>query len=72
MGVEIGQAPKFLELSSRFPLKPLEDDDSYQAAINILDRLFAIDDRRTWAEMEYFRELAQIAYEYELERNSSS
>ena len=41
-----------------FPLKPIEDDGSYRAAVEILDRLFARDDPRTPAELEYFRALA--------------
>ena len=61
---------EFLELSSRFPLKPIEDDGSYKAAIEILDRLFAVDDLRTAAETQYFRRLAQFAAEYEMKSNS--
>jgi hypothetical protein len=60
------QHPEFLELCSRFPLTPIEDDGTYQAAIEILDRLFAVDDLRTAAELEYFRKLAQFAAEYEI------
>jgi antitoxin component HigA of HigAB toxin-antitoxin module len=62
---EIAQAPEFLKLVSKFPLEPIKEDHGYQAAIEILDRLFALDDRRSPAEMKYFRALAQIAYRYE-------
>jgi hypothetical protein len=70
MGVETLQDPEFLELCSRFPLTPIEDHGSYRAALEILDRLFALDDRRTRAELEYFRELAQIAFEYEVKQDT--
>ena len=42
-------------MCSKFPLTPIENDGSYQAALEILDRLFALDDRRTQAELDYFR-----------------
>jgi antitoxin component HigA of HigAB toxin-antitoxin module len=57
---------EFLELCSIFPLAPIENDDSYQAALEILDRLFALDDRRTQDQLDYFRALAQITSEYEM------
>ena len=60
---------EFSELCSKFSLTPIEDDRSYRAALEILDRLFALDDRRTPAEFEYFRMLAQLASEYEMKRN---
>ncbi len=59
-----------MELCSQFPLKPIEDDGSYRAAIEILDRLFVLDDLRTPAELEYFRTLAEFAAEYEMKSNS--
>jgi hypothetical protein len=59
---------EFSEMYSKFPLTPIEDDASYRVAIEILDRLFARDDLRTPAEMEYFRTLARMASEYELRR----
>ena len=65
MYVEIVQSPELLELASRFLLRPIEDDDSYQESIEILDRLFALDHRRTQDELDYFRELANIAFNYE-------
>ena len=68
MGVDDPHGREFRELTSRFPLRPLEDDDSYRAAIEILDRLFALDDLRTRAQREYFRALARIAHEYEVKR----
>jgi hypothetical protein len=64
------QDPEFSEVGSAFPLKPIEDDGSYQAAVEVLDRLFALDDRQTRAESEYFQALAEIAFEYEMKRNS--
>lgn len=59
------QDAKFSEIRPRFPLKPIEDDSTYQAAIEILDHLFSLDDLRTPAELEYFQILANLAYEYE-------
>jgi antitoxin component HigA of HigAB toxin-antitoxin module len=59
------QDAKFSDICSRFPLKPIEDDSTYQAAIEILDRLFALDDPRTSVDLEYFQMLANLAYEYE-------
>ena len=59
------QNTKFSDVCSRFPLKPIEDDGSYRAAIEILDRLFTLDDPRTPAELKYFQVLANLAYEYE-------
>jgi antitoxin component HigA of HigAB toxin-antitoxin module len=59
------QDAKFSDICPRFPLKPIEDDSTYQAAIEILDRLFMLDDSRTPAELEYFQILANLAYEYE-------
>ncbi len=58
---------EFRELVAEFPLLPIDDDDSYRVAIAILDRLFALDNRRTAAEMNYFRALARIAHDYEME-----
>ena len=65
MGLNNLQDAKFSDICSTFPLKPIEDDGSYQTAIEILDRLFALDDPRTPAELEYFQMLAHFAYEYE-------
>lgn len=64
---------EFSEMCLKLPRTPIEDDSSYQAALKILDRLFARDDLRTPAELEYFRTLAQMASEYEMKhtRNSS-
>jgi hypothetical protein len=56
---------EFLELVSTFPLSPIEDDQTYQAALEILDRLFVRDERRTLAELDYFRDLASLAFEFE-------
>jgi antitoxin component HigA of HigAB toxin-antitoxin module len=66
------QDAKFSGICSTVPLKPIEDDSSYRAAIEILDRLFALDDPRTPAELEYFQMLATVAYEYELKTNMAS
>ena len=68
MDVECVDTAEFLELLWKFPLSAIEDDRTYRAAIEILDRLFALDDHRTAAEMEYFQELASIASEYEAAR----
>ena len=58
------------EICSKRPLTPIEDADAYRAALEILDHLFALDDQRTPAELEYFRRLAQLASEYEMSRNT--
>jgi hypothetical protein len=70
MGVDNMQYREFSDVSSRFPLTPIEDDGSYQAAVEVLDRLFELDDRQTHAESEYFRALAQIAFEYEMRQEA--
>ena len=58
------------EICSKHPLTPIEDAGAYRAALEILDRLFALDDQRTPAELEYFRRLAQLASEYEMNCNA--
>ncbi len=63
------QDAEFMEICSKFPLTPIEDDGSYRAALEILDRLFALDHQRTHAELEYFGKLAQMASEYEMKTN---
>jgi antitoxin component HigA of HigAB toxin-antitoxin module len=63
------QDSTFSDICSNFPLKPIEDDGSYRAAIEILGRLFALDGARTPAELEYFQILANFAYEYEKNAN---
>jgi antitoxin component HigA of HigAB toxin-antitoxin module len=65
------QAAKFSDICPEFPLKPIEDDGSYRAAIEILDRLFALDEPRTPAELEYFRMLAKFASDYEMKTNTN-
>ena len=65
------QDAKFSDICAKFPLKPIEDDGSYRAAIEILDRLFALDEPRTPAELEYFQMLATCAYEYEMKKNTN-
>jgi antitoxin component HigA of HigAB toxin-antitoxin module len=65
MGLDNLQDAKSSDICSKFPLKPIEDDRSYRAAIEILDRLFSLDDPMTPAELEYFQMLANLAYEYE-------
>jgi antitoxin component HigA of HigAB toxin-antitoxin module len=67
MNIDRLKASKSRDLVEEFPLLPLEDDDSYRIAIAILDRLFALDNQRTPAEMNYFRALARIAHEYEMQ-----
>jgi hypothetical protein len=59
------QDAKFSDICSMFPLEPIEDEGSYRAAIEILDRLFALDDPRTPTQSEYFQRLAELACEYE-------
>jgi hypothetical protein len=56
---------EFLELVSIFPLSPIVDGQTYQAALEILDRLFVRDECRTPAELDYFRDLASLAFEFE-------
>jgi antitoxin component HigA of HigAB toxin-antitoxin module len=67
MFIDRVNASKYCDLILEFPLEPIVDDESYRAAIAILDRLFALDHRRTTAEMHYFRALARFAHEYEME-----
>jgi antitoxin component HigA of HigAB toxin-antitoxin module len=69
MAVECMRASELRELCSRFPLTPIEDDDSYRAALEILDRLFDRDDRQSRAESLYFSILAEIVFEYESKQN---
>jgi hypothetical protein len=47
------------------PLEPIIDEQSYSRAIEILDRLFLLRREKNRQEVEYFRALAQFAYEYE-------
>ena len=68
MGLDNLQDAKFSDICWEFPMKPIEDDGSYRAAIEIPDRLFALDDPKTPAQLEYFRMLAQLAYEYEMKQ----
>jgi hypothetical protein len=69
MGLDSLQYAELAEICRQSPPAPIEDDDSYRAVIEILDRLFARDDLRTPAELEYFRTLAQMACEYEMNRD---
>jgi antitoxin component HigA of HigAB toxin-antitoxin module len=69
MVVECMRDSELRELCARFPLTPIEDDDSYYAAVEILDHLFDRDDRQTRAESLYFRILAEIVFEYESKQN---
>ena len=66
MAAEIERGLEFAELVARFPLGPIADDATYRSAIAILDRLFALDKRRTPAELAYFRALARLARDYEV------
>ena len=68
MSLDNLQDAKFSDYCSKFPLKAIEDDGSYRAAIEILDRLFALDEPRAPAENEYFQTLADLAYQYEIQR----
>ena len=67
MSVETQITPRYSALAADFPLNPIRDAGSYQAAIAVLDRLFERgnnhpDDRR------YFRALARQARSYEQSR----
>jgi hypothetical protein len=66
------QDTTFSDICSRFPLKPIKDDGSYRAAIEILGRLFMLDGPRTPAELEYFQMLADFAYEYESDESKTN
>ena len=68
MGLNNLQDAKFSDICSKFALKPIEDEASYRAAIEILDRLFVLDDPRAPAESEYFQMLAAFVCEYEMNR----
>jgi hypothetical protein len=68
MNLDNLQDVRFSDISMEFPLTSIEDEGSYRAAIEILDRLFVLDGPRTPAELEYFQMLANLAYQYE--RNS--
>jgi hypothetical protein len=72
MGLDNLQDAKFSDICSTFPLKPIEDDGSYRAAIEILGRLFMLDGPRTAAELEYFQMLANFAYEYESDERKTN
>jgi|GEM_PF-4998106 len=61
----VSQDARYQELVSEFPLMSIHDDHSYRTAIEILDRLFILDKKRTRGELEYFRALARIAFRYE-------
>jgi antitoxin component HigA of HigAB toxin-antitoxin module len=65
MGLNNLQNAKFSDICSTFPLQPIEDEGSYRAAIEVLDRLFVLDDPRTPAESLYFQMLAIFVHEYE-------
>ena len=53
------------KLEARLPLEPIQDDDAYARAIAVLDRMFHLNREKNREESEYFRMLAQFAYEYE-------
>lgn len=65
MATDRSDDPDLRELVEGFPIGPIEDDQSYRAALAILDRLFRLDDHRTPAQRTYFRDLARHAHEYE-------
>ena len=67
MGVEHRDEPDFREPVSTLAPAAIEDDRQYRAVIAILDRLFALGDRRTPAESDTFRALARVARDYEIE-----
>ncbi len=56
------------ELMDAFPLASIKDERSYSRAIEILDRLFLLNREMDRNESDYFRTLAQFAYEYESQR----
>jgi antitoxin component HigA of HigAB toxin-antitoxin module len=55
----------FAELVDTVPLSPIEDERSYERAMQVLDRLFLLKREQNRDEREYFRALAEIVYEYE-------
>ncbi len=56
---------RFRELVAEVPLDPITDERVYQSAIAMLDRLFALGERRSPGETEYVRDLAKLAADYE-------
>jgi antitoxin component HigA of HigAB toxin-antitoxin module len=70
MGRNRFKSAELSEICPKFSVAPIEDDDSYRAAIEILDRLFEGDDPRTPDEVEFFRWLARMASEYEMTASS--
>jgi antitoxin component HigA of HigAB toxin-antitoxin module len=56
---------RLAELMAAFPLAPIENEHSYSLAIEILDRLFLLNREKNRDESDYFRALAEIAYQYE-------
>lgn len=69
MAIECVHDPELRKLCSRFPLTPIDDDDSYQAALEILDHLFHREERQTRAEAQFFGALADIVFAYESKRH---
>ena len=56
-----------LGLPLNHPVASIEDVESYEAIIEVLDYLFELGDRRTAGEMAWYRALARLAYHYELD-----
>ena len=56
---------RYLELVRDFPLRPLRDDEQYQRALAVLDRLFERAPLASSDERDYFRVLALLAWDYE-------
>ena len=65
MGADPSRIPDFIDLAARFPTGPIADERAYDAAIAVLDRLFALPPARTPAERVCFRALARRARAYE-------
>jgi hypothetical protein len=54
-----------LEIGQGLTPRPIRNESAYQEAVAILDRLFNLDRAQTSAEQRYFRDLADMLYEYE-------
>ena len=70
-GVDLRLDPTFRALVAAFPLDPIRDAGSYQAAITVLDHLFDRGNRHP-GEQRYFHALARRARAYEQSRSPTS
>jgi antitoxin component HigA of HigAB toxin-antitoxin module len=67
----IGRETRGYAVSARAAFEPIVDEHSYKEAIEILDRLFHLRREKTAAERALFRELAELASEYECRNHGS-